>query len=205
MNGIDRRIIALAIPALGSLAVEPRLRARRHGDRRPARHRRSSPGWPSPRPCCRSCSPVPTSSPTARPSGSPVGSVPGDADEAADVGVQAMWLSLLVGVPAAPLLVVLAPRRCAGARCRRRGARPRRHLPAASARRRAVLPGHARRPGRAARAPRDYITPLRILFVANVVNLLLELLFVLRARPGRGRLGVVDRDRPDRSRRSRSS
>ena len=96
---------------------------------------------------------------------------------AADVGVQAMWLSVLVGAAGRAPPVRRRPTAVVAARRSRRGARPRHHVPAHQRRRRAVLPGHARRPGRAARRVRLHHTA-RILFVANVANLVLELVFV---------------------------
>ncbi|NNE13238.1 MAG: MATE family efflux transporter [Ilumatobacter sp.] len=101
----------------------------------------------------------------------------GDHAEAADVGVQAMWLSLLFGVPAAPLLFL--------------GARP---LSSAFGATGAVL-DHAETylsisalgvpfflvtlaAQGVLRGESDYTTPLWVLLAANVANLLIELVLV---------------------------
>jgi putative MATE family efflux protein len=101
----------------------------------------------------------------------------GDRSGAADVGVQAMWLSLMVGLPAAPLLAV--------------GARQLSRLFGASG---PVL-DHATTylaistigvpfflvtlaAQGVLRGGSDYLTPLWILVAANAVNLVLEIVFV---------------------------
>ena len=193
----DRRIIALAVPALGALAVEPLyvlVDTAIVG-------RLGTPQLAGLAVAATVLSFVvrrrPTSSPTARPSGSPAGWAPAIAPGAADVGVQAMWLSVLVGVPAAAAPRVGAPT----------------DLPA------------ARRVGRRAQHATDYlqISAVGIPFVLvtlaaqGVLRGVVGLLPAadhparleprqhrardrvrVRARPRRPRIGVVDGDRPGR-------
>ena len=146
----DRRIIALAIPALGSLAVEPlyvlvdtaivgRLGTAQLGGLALSATVLAL--------VINACTFLiyGTTERVARRIGA------GDRTGAADVGVQAMWLGVIVAVPLA--LLVAARRRGARPRPRRLGRRARlRHdLPAHLRRRaaggdlRAVRPGHAAR------------------------------------------------------------
>ena len=110
---VDRRIIALAIPALGSLAVEPlyvlvdtaivgRLGTAQLGGLALAATVLGL--------VVAGCNFLTygTTERVARRLGA------GDAADAADVGVQAMWLSVLVGVAIAPLVVPRRTARSAG-------------------------------------------------------------------------------------------
>ena len=176
MNGVDRRIISMAIPALGSLAVEPvyvlvdtaivgRLGTEQLAGLAVAATVLSFVFAGA------NFLTYGTTERVARRLGA------GRDAEAADVGVQAMWLSLLFGVPAAPLLFLAA-----GPLCAAFGADG------------AVLDHATTYLSISAigvpfflitlaaqgvlRGASQYVTPLKVLLVANVVNLLLELLFV---------------------------
>lgn len=173
---VDRRIISLAIPALGSLAVEPvyvlvdtaivgRLGTEQLAGLAVAATVLSFVFAGA------NFLTYGTTERVARRLGA------GDHADAANVGVQAMWLSLLFGVPAAPLLFAFA-----GPLCAAFGADgdtleyattylsisalgvPFFLLTLAA---QGVLRGAS-----------QYITPLRVLLAANVANLILELLFV---------------------------
>lgn len=176
MNTVDRRIVALALPALGSLAVEPvyvlvdtaivgRLGTEQLAGLAIAATLLSFVFAGS------NFLTYGTTERVARRLGA------GDHGEAADVGVQAMWLSLLFGLPAAPLLYV--------------GARPLSSLFGASG---AVLDHATTYLAISAlgvpfflvtlaaqgvlRGASDYITPLWILLAANVANLVIEIVLV---------------------------
>ena len=161
----------------------------------------SSAGWPSPRPCSASSSPAcnfltyGTTERVARRLGA------GRPADAADVGVQTMWLSTIVGVVVAPLVVSAAPLAGRRARRRRRRLRLRRDVPAD--RRRSACPFVVFALGAQGvqRGATDYRTPLVILLTANLVNAVLEVRVRVRLRLGRAGLGVVDGDRPGRRRR----
>jgi putative MATE family efflux protein len=175
-RAVDRRIIGLALPALGSLAVEPayvlvdtaivgRIGTEQLAGLAIAATVLSlvfSGG---------NVLTYGTTERIARRLGA------GDEVGAADVGVQAMWLSLLVGVPIAPLLAIGSP---ALAQLFGAGGDVVDHavtylsisaigvpffLVTLAAQ--GVLRGAA-----------DYTTPLWVLLGANVVNLVLELVFV---------------------------
>ncbi len=101
----------------------------------------------------------------------------GDERNAANVGVQAMWLAVIVGVPAVPMLVLLAEPLCAllgadgevlefGVLYLRISALG---VPF-------VLLGLSAQG--VLRGASDYVTPLRILIISNVVNLIIEVVFV---------------------------
>jgi putative MATE family efflux protein len=172
----DRRIVSLAIPALGSLAVEPayvlvdtaivgRLGTEQLAGLAVAATVLSFVFAGA------NFLTYGTTERVARRLGA------GDHADAANVGVQAMWLSLLFGVPAAPVLFLAARPLCAafgadGATLDHASTYlsisafgvPFFLLTLAA---QGVLRGAS-----------QYITPLRVLLAANVVNLLLELLFV---------------------------
>lgn len=173
---VDRRILSLAIPALGSLAVEPvyvlvdtaivgRLGTDQLAGLAIAATVLSFVFAGA------NFLTYGTTERVARRLGA------GDAAEAANVGVQAMWLSLLFGIPAAPILYV--------------GARPVSSWFGATGE---VL-DHAETylslsaigvpfflitlaAQGVLRGASDYITPLWVLLGANVANLLIELVFV---------------------------
>ena len=163
-------------PGTGLAGRRAGLRARRHGDRRAARHRAARRSGSRQRRCCRSSSPVPTSSPTAPPNASPVGSAPATRRRRQRRGAG----HVAVGVLRCPGRSPAVFRRQVAVgrpRCLRRGARSRRDLPEHQCPRRAVLPGHLAAQG-VLRGASDYITPLWVLFGANVANLVIELVLV---------------------------
>ena len=129
----------------------------------------------------------------------------GDRPGAADVGVQAMWLSVLVGVPAAVLLVVGARTVCRLLGGVGRRARLRRRLPADQCRRRAVRRSSRSPPRACCAGAADYRTPLVDPVRVEPRQRRARGRVRVRARPGRARLGVVDGDRPGRRRASPSS
>lgn len=176
MNATDRRIVGLALPALGSLAVEPvyvlvdtaivgRLGTEQLAGLAVAATVLSFVFAGA------NFLTYGTTERVARRLGA------GDTADAGNVGVQAMWLSLLFGIPAAPLLFVAA-----GPLCSAFGADG------------DVLDHATTYLGISAigvpfflltlaaqgvlRGASQYVIPLKVLFVANVANLVLELLFV---------------------------
>jgi putative MATE family efflux protein len=176
VNRIDRRIISLAIPALGSLAVEPvyilvdtaivgRLGTEQLAGLAVAATVLSFVFAGA------NFLTYGTTEGVARRLGA---DQPADA---ANVGVQAMWLSLLFGVPAAPLLFVAARTLCSAFGADGEVLEHATTYLSISAigvpfflvtlAAQGVLRGAS-----------QYVTPLKVLFVANVANLLLELLFV---------------------------
>jgi putative MATE family efflux protein len=176
MNAVDRRIVALAIPALGSLAVEPvyvmvdtaivgRLGTEQLAGLAIAATVLSFVFVGS------NFLTYSTTERVARSLGA------GDRVSAADVGVQAIWLGVLYGVPAAVLLYLVARPLCS--------------LLGASGE---VLDHASTYLSISAvgvpffivtlavqgvlRGRSDYVTPLWILFGANFVNAVLEIVFV---------------------------
>ena len=176
MNHTDRRIVRLALPALGSLAAEPlyvlvdtaivgRLGTAQLGGLALAATVLSL--------VVAGCNFLTygTTERVARRLGA------GRPDEAADVGVQAMWLSAIVGIVLAPIVVVAAP-----ALGRLLGGDGDVLDFAVSYLRIAALglPFVLVTLGAQGvqRGATDYRTPLVILLTANAVNVVLELLFV---------------------------
>ena len=176
MNPTDRRIVGLALPALGSLAAEPlyvlvdtaivgRLGTAQLGGLALAATVLSL--------VVAGCNFLTygTTERVARRLGA------GRPDEAADVGVQAMWLSAIVGVVVAPIVVVAAPTigRLLG------GDGDVLDFAVSYLRIAALgLPFVLLTLGAQGvqRGATDYRTPLVILLAANAVNVVLELLFV---------------------------
>jgi putative MATE family efflux protein len=176
VNRTDRRIIALAIPALGSLAVEPlyvlvdtaivgRLGTAQLGGLALAG---TELGF-----VVAGCNFLTygTTERVARRLGA------GRAADAADVGVQATWLAVLVGVVVAPLVALSAPWIAAAL-----GGSGEVHDHAVSYLRIAALGipfvVFALAAQGVQRGAADYRTPLVILLLANAVNTVLEVVFV---------------------------
>ncbi len=177
LTATDRRIIRLALPALGTLAAEPlyrlvdtaivgRLGTEQLGGLAVAVSVLSIVIAGSNFLACG------TTERVARRLGN------GDRAGAADVGVQAMWLSITVGVAAVPLLLVLARPLCtllgAGGDVLEFAVL---YLRISSVGVPFVLIGLAAQGVQ--RGASDYVTPLRILVIANVANLVIEVLFVV--------------------------
>ena len=120
---------------------------------------------------------------------------------AADVAVQTMWLSAIVGLVVAPLVALAAPLVAGVARRQRRRLRLRRHLPADRRHRPAVRRSFALGAQGVQRGAADYRTPLVILLVGQPRQRRARGAVRVRLRLGRARLGVVDGDRPGRRRR----
>jgi putative MATE family efflux protein len=175
-RAVDRRIIALAFPALGSLAVEPAyvmvdtaIVGRIGTDQLAGLAIAATilsfvfAGG--------SFLTYGTTEQVARRLGA------GDTAGAADAGVQTMWLSLLVGVPIAPLLVIGAPWLVGlfGA-----GDDVMQHATTYLEISAIGVPFFLLTLGAQGvlRGASDYLTPLWVLLGANVVNLVLELVFV---------------------------
>ncbi|MGI9645470.1 MAG: MATE family efflux transporter, partial [Ilumatobacteraceae bacterium] len=101
----------------------------------------------------------------------------GDDVSAANVGVQAMWLALIVGVPAVPVLMLLAEPLCgllgADGDVLEFAVL---YLRISALAVPFVLIGLSAQG--VLRGASDYVTPLRILIVSNVANLVIELFFV---------------------------
>lgn len=173
---VDRRIISLAVPALGSLAVEPvyvlvdtaivgRLGTEQLAGLAVAATVLSFVFAGA------NFLTYGTTERVARRLGA------GDQADAANVGVQAMWLSLLFGVPAAPLLFAFA-----GPLCSAFGAdgetleHATTYLSISAVGVPFFLVTLAAQG--VLRGASQYITPLRVLLAANLANLVLELVFV---------------------------
>ena len=103
--------------------------------------------------------------------------------EAADVGVQAMWLSVIVGAIAAPLLFALAAGAHGDARCRGRRPRRRGRVPADRVARHPFVLVALGAQG-VQRGASDYRTPLVILLASNLVNLVVVAHVRVRLRHG---------------------
>ena len=176
LTATDRRIVSLAIPALGSLAVEPvyvlvdtaivgRLGTEQLAGLAVAATILSFVFAGA------NFLTYGTTERVARRLGA------GDHAAAADVGVQAMWLSLLFGVPAAPLLFVFA-----APLCRAFGAdgatldHATTYLSISAIGVPFFLVTLAAQG--VLRGASQYVTPLRVLVAANLANLVLELVFV---------------------------
>jgi putative MATE family efflux protein len=177
LTGVDRRILRLALPALGTLAAEPlyrlvdtaivgRLGTEELGGLAVAVSVLTLVIAGS------NFLAYGTTERIARRLGA------GEERSAADVGVQAMWLAVFVGVIAVPLLIVLARPLTSLL-----GAEDRvldlgtQYLQISAFGVPFVLVGLSAQG--VLRGVSDYDTPLRILIVANVVNLVVELIFVL--------------------------
>ncbi len=177
LTATDRRIIRLALPALGTLAAEPlyrlvdtaivgRLGTEQLGGLAVAVSVLSIVIAGS------NFLAYGTTERVARRLGN------GDRAGAADVGIQAMWLSIAVGVAAVPLLVALARPLCtllgADGDVLEFAVL---YLRISSVGVPFVLIGLAAQGVQ--RGASDYVTPLRILVIANVANLVIEVLFVV--------------------------
>jgi putative MATE family efflux protein len=175
-GAVDRRIISLALPALGSLAVEPvyvlvdtaivgRLGTAQLGGLAVAATVLSFVFAGS------NFLTYGTTERVARQIGA------GDDRGAADVGVQAIWLALLFGLPAAPLLFVTARPVCAlfGATGETLD-HATTYLSISALGVPFFLVTLAAQG--VLRGASQYITPLRVLVAANIANLVLELVFV---------------------------
>ena len=199
MNRTDRRIIALAVPALGSLAVEPlyvlvdtaivgRLGTAQLGGLAIAATVLGL--------VVAGCNFL-TYGTTERVARRLGAGRPGDA---ADVAVQTMWLSTMVGVVVAPLVGLAAPTVAGWLG----GSGEVFDFGVTYLRITAVgLPFVIFALGAQGvqRGATDYRTPLVILLTANLVNAVLEVRVRVRVRLGRAGFGVVDGDRPGRCRR----
>ncbi len=175
-RAVDRRIISLALPALGSLAVEPvyvlvdtaivgRLGTEQLAGLAVAATVLSFVFAGA------NFLTYGTTERVARRLGA------GDPGDAANVGVQAMWLALLFGLPAAPVLALAARPLCAafgadGATLDHATT----YLSISAVGVPFFLVTLAAQG--VLRGASQYVTPLKVLFVANVANLLLEILFV---------------------------